>query len=30
MGKDIKVAIAGLGNCAAALIMGLEFYKNML
>lgn len=29
MGKDIKVAIAGLGNCAAALIMGLEFYKNI-
>ena len=29
MGKDIKVAIAGLGNCAAALIMGLEFYKKI-
>ncbi|MHA1409576.1 MAG: inositol-3-phosphate synthase [Candidatus Odinarchaeia archaeon] len=28
MGK-IKVAIAGLGNCASSLIQGLEFYKNV-
>ena len=25
----IKVAIAGLGNCASALIQGVEFYKNI-
>jgi myo-inositol-1-phosphate synthase len=24
----IRVAIAGVGNCAAALIQGVEFYKN--
>ncbi|UCG36541.1 MAG: inositol-3-phosphate synthase [Candidatus Bathyarchaeota archaeon] len=24
----IKVAIAGVGNCASALIQGVEFYKN--
>ncbi|WEU41108.1 MAG: inositol-3-phosphate synthase [Candidatus Odinarchaeum yellowstonii] len=28
MGK-IKVAVAGLGNCASALIQGIEFYKNI-
>lgn len=28
--KDpIKVAIAGLGNCASALVMGKEYYKNV-
>ncbi len=27
MGK-IKVAIAGIGNCASSLIQGLEFYKD--
>ncbi|WP_371802046.1 inositol-3-phosphate synthase [Candidatus Lokiarchaeum ossiferum] len=26
---EIRVAIAGLGNCAAALVMGIEFYKNI-
>lgn len=26
--KTIKIAIAGLGNCASALIQGIEFYKN--
>ncbi len=25
----IKVAIAGLGNCASMLIQGIEFYKKM-
>jgi myo-inositol-1-phosphate synthase len=25
----IKVAIAGVGNCASALIQGVEFYKNV-
>ncbi len=24
----VKVAIAGVGNCASALIQGLEYYKN--
>jgi myo-inositol-1-phosphate synthase len=24
----IRVAIAGVGNCASALIQGIEFYKN--
>ncbi|MCG3259698.1 MAG: inositol-3-phosphate synthase [Candidatus Heimdallarchaeota archaeon] len=28
MSKKIRVAIAGLGNCASALIQGLEYYKN--
>ena len=27
MGK-IKIAIAGLGNCACSLIQGIEYYKN--
>jgi myo-inositol-1-phosphate synthase len=26
---SIKVAIAGLGNCASALIQGIEYYKNI-
>jgi myo-inositol-1-phosphate synthase len=25
---DIKVAIAGIGNCASALVQGVEYYKN--
>ncbi|MBN1682401.1 inositol-3-phosphate synthase [Candidatus Bathyarchaeota archaeon] len=25
----IKVAVAGIGNCASALIQGVEFYKNV-
>jgi myo-inositol-1-phosphate synthase len=28
MTKKIRIAIAGLGNCASALIQGLEYYKN--
>ncbi|MHA1828138.1 MAG: inositol-3-phosphate synthase [Candidatus Heimdallarchaeaceae archaeon] len=28
MSKKVRVAIAGLGNCASALIQGLEYYKN--
>ena len=27
--KEIRVAIAGLGNCASALIQGIEFYKEI-
>jgi myo-inositol-1-phosphate synthase len=27
MGK-IRVAIAGLGNCASALIQGVHYYRN--
>ena len=27
--KKIKIAIAGLGNCASSLIQGLEFYKDV-
>ncbi len=27
--KEIRVAIAGLGNCAAALIQGIEFYRDI-
>lgn len=27
--KEIRVALAGLGNCASALIQGLEYYKNI-
>jgi myo-inositol-1-phosphate synthase len=26
---SIRVAIAGIGNCASALIQGVEFYKNV-
>jgi myo-inositol-1-phosphate synthase len=26
--KRIKLAIAGLGNCASSLIQGIEYYKN--
>ena len=26
--KDIKVAIAGVGNCASALVQGVEYYSN--
>lgn len=27
--KKIKIAIAGLGNCASSLVQGLEYYKNV-
>lgn len=27
--KEIRVALAGLGNCASALIQGVEYYKNI-
>jgi myo-inositol-1-phosphate synthase len=26
---EIRVAIAGVGNCASALVQGVEFYKNL-
>ncbi len=29
MGKKIRVAIAGVGNCASALIQGVYYYKNV-
>jgi myo-inositol-1-phosphate synthase len=28
MHKDIKVAIAGVGNCASALVQGVEYYRH--
>lgn len=28
MGGKIKVAIAGVGNCASALIQGVFYYRN--
>ncbi len=28
MQKSIKVAIAGVGNCASALVQGVEYYRN--
>ena len=28
MSKKVKVAIAGLGNCASSIIQGLEYYKD--
>jgi myo-inositol-1-phosphate synthase len=28
-GKDIKVAIIGVGNCASSLIQGVEYYKEV-
>jgi len=29
MGKQIKVAIAGIGNCCSSLIQGLYYYKDV-
>jgi len=26
--KEVRVAIAGIGNCASALVQGVEYYKN--
>ena len=26
--KSIRIAIVGVGNCASALIQGIEFYRN--
>lgn len=28
MGKTVKLAIAGVGNCASALVQGIEFYRD--
>ncbi len=28
MSKKVRVAIIGIGNCAAALIQGVQFYKD--
>ena len=28
MGKKIKIAMIGVGNCASALMQGIEYYKN--
>ncbi|MDE2590439.1 MAG: inositol-3-phosphate synthase [Patescibacteria group bacterium] len=28
MGKKIKIAIVGVGNCASSLVQGLTYYKN--
>jgi myo-inositol-1-phosphate synthase len=27
-GGEIRVAIVGVGNCAASLVQGVEYYKN--
>jgi myo-inositol-1-phosphate synthase len=27
--KEIRVALVGLGNCASALVQGIEYYKNI-
>ncbi|MBN2095001.1 MAG: inositol-3-phosphate synthase [Candidatus Aenigmarchaeota archaeon] len=29
MGKEIKIAISGIGNCCSSLIQGLYYYKNV-
>jgi len=29
MGQKIRVAIAGIGNCASSFVQGLEYYKNV-
>jgi len=29
MGKTIKIAIAGVGNCASSLIQGIYYYRNI-
>lgn len=26
--RDVKVAIAGVGNCASSLVQGIEYYRN--
>ena len=28
MSQKIRVAIAGVGNCATSLIQGVEYYRN--
>src|ERR1700752_3259274 len=28
MGKKVKVAVAGIGNCASALVQGNRYYRN--
>lgn len=28
MPEEVRVAIAGVGNCASALVQGIEYYKN--
>jgi len=28
MGKNIKVAVAGVGNCASSLVQGVEYYRD--
>ena len=28
MGGPIKIALVGVGNCAAALLQGLEYYRH--
>ncbi|MGI0015324.1 MAG: inositol-3-phosphate synthase, partial [Nitrososphaera sp.] len=28
MGRRVKVAIAGVGNCASALVQGSRYYRN--
>jgi myo-inositol-1-phosphate synthase len=28
-GKDIKIAIAGVGNCASSLVQGIYYYKDI-
>ena len=25
---DVRVALLGIGNCASALVQGIEYYKN--
>ena len=29
MAKEVRVAIAGVGNCASALVQGVEYYKKV-
>jgi len=29
MGKEIRTAIAGIGNCASSLVQGVYYYKNV-
>src|SRR5215208_6837765 len=28
MSKSVRVAIAGVGNCASSLVQGVEYYRN--
>jgi len=28
VGKEIRIAIVGVGNCASSLLQGIEYYRH--